>query len=807
MRPLRLSVEGFTSFRAPTTIDFDGTDYFALVGPTGAGKSSLIDAIAFALYGCVPRYDDRRLVAPVISQGRVEARVGLDFVAGGAAYRAARVVRASARGKGATTKEARLERLASEAPDAVVEEILAGDADAMNDTVARLLGLSFEHFTKCVVLPQGEFARFLLDKPAARQDLLAELLGFRIYDAVGQRANQESTALLNRVALAEQELARPALAGATAESVAQTERDVVALETVRSELDGRLGELARLDHARAEADGAALAAQDRARSLGELTVPRSVAALSSDLDAARQATDAARRASADAAQALVDAETARQQLPDKSLVEGAVQAHTERDDVVARIEKGQRVMVDLRDADSAARAELEQAERHLAAARRARDEAFVADQAAALAGHLVAGQPCPVCQQKVSRLPPPSDVAGLDAAEAALAAGEESLAAASRAATEAGRRTAKGEETLRSLQEQLAALDGRVASFPDQAGARARLAEILAADAAVLDARNRERATRRALDEAEARVAALTGSSTAAWAAFDETRDRLVSLGPPPVPRDDLAAAWTALVAWAGDRRPEAEAEAAEAAIRRERLASERDRVAVAVVDHCASVGVSITDALGATEAVAAALASARSRVDAHREALVHADELRLQIGRDTSDAQVAKALGQHLRSTGFEQWLLDDILAGLVRAATGVLIDLSSGAYSLTMDASGGFGVVDHRNAGAIRSARTLSGGETFLASLALALALADRLAEYATEGSAKLEAIFLDEGFGTLDAETLDTVAAAIENLAASGRVVGLVTHVRELAERVPVRFEVERGPTTSVVKRVEG
>ena len=55
MRPLRLGLEGFTSFRDPTTVDFVNADYFALVGPTGSGKSSLIDAIAFALYGSVPR--------------------------------------------------------------------------------------------------------------------------------------------------------------------------------------------------------------------------------------------------------------------------------------------------------------------------------------------------------------------------------------------------------------------------------------------------------------------------------------------------------------------------------------------------------------------------------------------------------------------------------------------------------------------------------------------------------------------------------------------------------------------------------
>jgi exonuclease SbcC len=71
-------------------------------------------------------------------------------------------------------------------------------------------------------------------------------------------------------------------------------------------------------------------------------------------------------------------------------------------------------------------------------------------------------------------------------------------------------------------------------------------------------------------------------------------------------------------------------------------------------------------------------------------------------------------------------------------------------------------------------------------------------------TERSTRLESIFLDEGFGTLDPEMLDTVAAAIEELATLGRMVGVVTHVRDLAERLPVRFEVARGPLGATVTR---
>ena len=79
MKPKRIELEGFTAYRKRTVIDFEDTDLFVIVGPTGSGKSSLIDAMIFALYGSVPRFDDQKLVQPVISQGKIEARVLLSF--------------------------------------------------------------------------------------------------------------------------------------------------------------------------------------------------------------------------------------------------------------------------------------------------------------------------------------------------------------------------------------------------------------------------------------------------------------------------------------------------------------------------------------------------------------------------------------------------------------------------------------------------------------------------------------------------------------------------------------------------------
>ena len=115
---------------------------------------------------------------------------------------------------------------------------------------------------------------------------------------------------------------------------------------------------------------------------------------------------------------------------------------------------------------------------------------------------------------------------------------------------------------------------------------------------------------------------------------------------------------------------------------------------------------------------------------------------------------------------------------------------------YDLTHE-DGEFYVIDHADADSRRSVRTLSGGETFQASLALALALSSQMSSLSAAGGARLDSIFLDEGFGTLDPETLDVVASTLETLAQDDRMVGVITHVSELAERLPVRIEVRKLP----------
>jgi exonuclease SbcC len=199
---------------------------------------------------------------------------------------------------------------------------------------------------------------------------------------------------------------------------------------------------------------------------------------------------------------------------------------------------------------------------------------------------------------------------------------------------------------------------------------------------------------------------------------------------------------------------------------------------------------------------VAGELERARQLAADHEKTLSMVDKLQSDIKESSAKTAVAEALAGHLRANGFEQWLMSGALGDLVGGANGLLSDLSSGGYSLNSDDAGSFSIVDHFNADEMRSVSTLSGGETFLVSLALALSLAETLS---AAGGARLDTIILDEGFGTLDTESLDIVASVLEELAGDGLMVGVITHVKELASRASTRFEVKREPTGSVVERV--
>ncbi len=195
-------------------------------------------------------------------------------------------------------------------------------------------------------------------------------------------------------------------------------------------------------------------------------------------------------------------------------------------------------------------------------------------------------------------------------------------------------------------------------------------------------------------------------------------------------------------------------------------------------------------------ETVTAATAHAEAHLTQVHNNRKRARELDEQARAHEQQARIAHELTLLLRANNFEKWLCGEALELLVAAASKTLHDLSDGQYELALSAKSEIEVIDYAEAAMRRSVRTLSGGETFQAALALSLALSDQVAGLAATAARSLDSIFLDEGFGTLDPATLDTVATTLERLAVGGdRMVGIVTHVPALADRVPVRFDVTR------------
>ncbi len=405
------------------------------------------------------------------------------------------------------------------------------------------------------------------------------------------------------------------------------------------------------------------------------------------------------------------------------------------------------------------------------------------------------------------------------------------LAARRREAAATARAEQQAQSRVDTLDERVSALRAALAGAPSAEKVDADLARLDVLEASARDADAALRATRAARTAAEEAAEAVGREVTAGWEALRAARDPLVALGAPAVAGDDLAAAWSALVTWAAEEsaaRAAREPAAVEAASSARAAQQEvHARLASALAAEGVIVGgasestvagrptAGVRDAEGgaarepvpaetAVAAVATALAHARAVQDRLAERRAEATGKRTAQADAEEAQQVARMLGGLLRSDRFPRWLVASALDTLVADASAGLAELSGGQFELTHD-HGEFLVVDHADADARRPVKTLSGGETFQASLALALALSDQMSTLAAEGAARLDSIFLDEGFGTLDEANLDVVASTLENLAGRGdRMVGVITHVPGLAERVPVRFAVRRDQRSARIER---
>jgi exonuclease SbcC len=968
VRPLSLTIEGFTAFRERQEINFEPLELFVITGPTGAGKTSILDAIAFALYGEVPRIGSRKGTTDVISLGTDRAAVEFEFRVG--THGRHRVARRISRRQG---QSATLER--QEGTDWV--PVSTGGVTDANERIQGLVGLDFDGFTRAVILPQGEFHRFLKGEAADRRKVLFSLLGVSYFQRMGALARAKCADLEAGVKRTD-DLLQEHYAEATEEHLGQLRRAADGAASTRTSISAALGTATEQAALVAEAGARLLVLQTvtagiagLGETLGESlasirdaeaahdTAVKTVEDISVELDGARTSCERAETdlnalcADVGTLEEIATATAAALTLRDAGAEERTVvdeiarateatttarsqldQALADEATIVAKLDETSATMSVAGDRVDQAKATADALERQLATARQRDTELAAADRAlseineqlpalreqanvcydelvrareqleghrlqhtvAELADGLGEGDPCPVCGvalvEAVAIDPNATDVlaaarvaeetasAHREACERAVTGAETKLGVAQSRRSEcfeqlgsaligyadlsqvadaaadaidrraacaaeldefgrtqtglvATRDAARGSVTVARLHvaEVEAALDGltrsvagirdrrdaaaavlrdRFADAPDDvierlAIDRARVVEAI--EVAGLARTVRDGAAERH-EEASIRVANAARRLTVidleltsvvtnfeAFAAQLPAASTGADIGQPPGLDKSRLRSAERIATW-GDTAVSALSEITAA------MARERDLASDAVLTTAQACGVealdpdlALTQLKEREQQVVIAATQADAAVGECERSLAARTQMENQIKADRERIGVLTSLGQELQNNRFGDYIIEETLSLLSAHASGELRRISGGRYSLR-PAKGEFQVIDHANADESRSVKTLSGGETFLASLALALALSRHVGELAADGmGARLESVFIDEGFGTLDPATLDEVIDALERLRAEELVVGVISHVPELAQRIQSGLEVHQ------------
>ena len=843
MRPLELTVNGFRSYGEQTCFDWRGRRLVGIVGPIGSGKSSILDAIAFALYGKTPATssDTRSL----INQRQDLAQVQFTFRVDGVAWQVVRAIKRRGQSQHALYPY-------DEARGAAITGDAITGATTVTARVEQLLGLDFDAFRRSVLLAQNHFAEFLNARPSDRDNVLKGVFGLDRVDAMREVARERLRAAEADAKDLERRLDEVTQARARL-GAWQTERATT--ETRRTTLEGlraRVETLARDAQAAAQARDAAATRVTQldawskelpAREQSEATIAAFArhAGAGTALRTAREAAEAAAATARTARDATIAEVGERTHLESaRRAVDALAHAAQARDADAKRRDDAERGRLEadaalasahaaLKTADAEAKkatTALTRAAKALEGADEARHAARSRDSALTLRRELEAGDPCPVCGRKIARLPAEEETPDLDAADASVETARERRDAAQREASAAGATSARAQATVEAgaqrvatataaAQQAAAALGGATAQHAAAANAVATL--LGAAPKAPTDATKH-------LDAVAARLTAVEDAVTAAEAAERAARDaeaggaaaleaarreltalrvRLASVAARldlAAPDDDAPAAVHALLAavrgrWAAERGATVEARTQAQARAREASEARRALLDAAGVPPTEEYEQAVAEVGKRVAALDALLAEAQRQIaaaaDAEREG-----------GAIEARRATYHRLADDLTPSKFLRYLLEDERRALAEIGSERFEQLTAGRYRFVED--GTFAVVDLIAAESARAAETLSGGETFLASLSLALALA----EMVNREGGRLDAFFLDEGFGSLDEEHLDLAMAGIERLVTESddRLVVVVSHVPALRDRIEDLIVLDRDAATgdTIVRR---
>ena len=868
MRPLRVAMQAFGPYAGEQTLDFAdlrGAGFFLITGPTGSGKTTVLDAMSFALYGVTsggPESEGGRSGAAMRSDHadpELLTRVIFDFALGDDLYRIHREPeqeRPKLKGEGTTrhAQSATIWRLRDDGdaePSAEDGAPLATGWTKVSTTAEELLGFRSEQFRQVVMLPQGRFQKLLEADSKEREQILRALFDTGHYTAIELALKDAAKGLRDeaaRVAAQHAEALRQAEAGSADDLGERCAKLAVAAEEAGAHAE-------EAEAARDEAQRRLQSGRDAAARLEELSCAEEAASVlarrQDEITAAKRELDAATRAAAlaDVADhartaekeavrrraAAEDSEAERVRFSERSVQASA--ALREQEDAAGRREAAAEEVLRLRGlagatgdlaaarkgatqtaatADAARRASAgaETAWRTLGDELAATEAAEREAQAGLLARDLRDGEPCPVCGSAEHPRP------------AAIAEGAPAAGRVDELRLEAGRSSEARDAATLALRIAESAEAAAAALVEEREKAAPEFTDPQELAAAVGAAEERSAALVAALREATtAAHKAETAAATAATAAATAAEELVKADAEAARTRAELGsrlaeAGFGGEEAWNAARRRSGEVDELRD------LVGEYDQASLRAAERLrlareAAQGAEPPD-VGALEAAAAAAAdaarearTAAAELSAAAEAAVRQLERLGQLERE-ADAIYTRyrvlgrlsdvANGDNARHLSFQRYVLGAFLDDVLIAASQRLHLMSKSRYRLERTerrfggkAAAGLNLeVYDAWTGVARPVATLSGGETFMAALSLALGLAEVVQAHA--GGIRLETVFVDEGFGSLDDESLDLAVAALMGLGEDGRLVGIISHVSELRERIDARLEVTTGKTGS-------
>ena len=871
MKPLSLTMSAFGPYAGVTQLDFGklGSEgVFLITGDTGAGKTTIFDAISFALYGEASGGAERRAARSFRSDyaaAEAETYVEFFFEHRGREYRIKRAPeyeRRKLRGEGTTKQAAYAEFECAETGELITR------IDAVNARVGELTGLSRSQFAQTVMIAQGDFLKILNAKSEDRKRLFQKLFDTEVFAGIQQRLkdmNGECAQAVERInALSEAELARlkDDMDFARAKELRELRTDVRRMDKLPGLLEERLrARRERLDAAMAaaaqgEQRAALLSAQlaearhtnrelderdklvrelEKMNASGEATAAQEekltharCAARLAGAEAllkkwtAESAENAAQLSAAE--QALKKGEAAQEEwAARRAAAEKELEGAEALKDGLRRMAEAIPLLMNAAAGAAALKAQREAAKLCLEESRRrdaeytAVKERFYASQAGLLAAELKEGQPCPVCGATEHPAPacPASEPATKEQLERADGERRRAEARVHAAAAEAAKRQAELESAKGRL-EALGFTGGESAQELEGECAHTR-AEI----------QRREAAAKRARAESEAALAALSRAKAALENAEKRRADIEAAL---EAQQAEFAAGLSAL-GFAGAeeyeraKMPARDMDALDAQLRarRERLRSLTDRLEAltekltgAERAELEALEAEAAEAQRASRAAGEAAAAMKSAAAADEEAIARIRELsarRAEAQRrwavvkevyDTVSGQVSRRV-----KISFETYVQQYYFKQVIAAANKRLTVLTDGMFVLrvkeearNMRSQAGLDLdVLDRSTGLWRDVSTLSGGESFMASLALALGLADTV--QSRSGGVRLDAMFIDEGFGTLDENSLRQAMELLTRLAGGRRLVGVISHMAELKERIDKKVVVTKTAAGSALR----